>query len=180
MSGFAAACELHARAGKAGSFVECICLGASLADAMLRVGLVLQYQLDHKTRDIPLSFVFEGPKDKAISERDIYRRAHAASVIDETTFNKLEDLYDQRNRVIHRYVIGRITTAEVLEIAIAYEKIITGLSDRIHDIEKEQIRRGVGITVRGPKLEGDIGRQFVEEMADEKHTLPLAKFIRSS
>jgi hypothetical protein len=180
MAGFAAARELHGRAGTAGSFVECVCLGASLTDAMLRIGVVLQHQLDNRTREIPLDLIFQGPKDKAISERDIYRRAHAASVIDGATFTRLQSLYDERNRVIHRYIISRITTAEVLNIAIGYEQIITALSKRIHDIEEQQIQQGVGITVRGPALEGEDGRRFVEEMADEKHTPTLAKLIDGS
>src|SRR5437660_12683154 len=61
ISGFAAARELHARAGNAGSFVDSVCLGASLVDALRRVSLVLQPQRDHRTRDIPLDLVSHGP-----------------------------------------------------------------------------------------------------------------------
>jgi|SRR5437588_5221686 len=86
ISGFAAARELHARAGKAGSFVESVCLGASLVDALLRVGLVLQHQLDHRTRDIPLDLVFQGPSEKPVSEREIYRRSRTQLVIDDSIF----------------------------------------------------------------------------------------------
>src|SRR5207245_5881393 len=82
ISGFAAARELHARAGKAGSFVESVCLGASLVDALLRVGLVLQHQLDHRTRDIPLDLVFQGPSAQPVSECEIYSRYRTNLVID--------------------------------------------------------------------------------------------------
>jgi hypothetical protein len=181
IDGVAAASELYGRTGETGSFVESVCLGASLADAILRIGVVLQEQIDKRNRDIPLELVFQGPKDKAISERDIYRRSLAASVIDESTFAQLQALYADRNRVIHRYIISRITTSEVLDIAIRYEHMIEALRKRLEEIEERQIRENVGITVRGAALEGEEARrfvEFVEESADKKHTPSLAKLLR--
>ena len=178
MSGFTAARELHARAATAGAFLECVCLGASILDAMLRVGIVLQHQLDKKTREIPVELILQSKGDKAIPEREIFRRAHAASVIDDTFLELLQSLYDQRNRVIHRYIISRITTLEVLSIARTYEEAIERLTVRVREIEKQQIELGVGITVSGPPLEGEEGRSFEEEIADEKHTPALARVLR--
>jgi len=180
MAGFAAARELHARAGNAGSFVECVCLGASLVDALLRVGLILQYQLHNRTRDIPLDLVFQGPSDQPVSEREIYKRAQAQHVIDDRMFEELQRLYDDRNRVIHRYVISRITTSDVLNIAIRYERMVQALTERLHAIEARQIEERVGITVPGPAFEGDDARRWLEELADEKHTPVLAKMLRGS
>jgi len=145
---------------------------------MLRIGVVLQKQIDERARDIPLELVFQGPTDKAISERDIYRRALATSVIDESTFKQLQALYDERNRVIHRYIISRITTSEVLDIAIRYEHMIEALTKRLEEIEERQIRENVGITVRGPALGGKEGRRFMEEFSDRKHAPALAKLLR--
>jgi hypothetical protein len=178
LAGMAAAMELYKRASENGSFVESVCLGASIVDAMLRVGLVLQKQIDERTKDIPLELVFQGPEDKPISEREIYRRALAASVIDESTFAQLQALYDERNRVIHRYIITRITTSEVVEIAIRYQDMIEALNKRLWEIEERQIRENVGMTVRGPALEGEEHRRFMEEFSDEKHTPALAKMLR--
>lgn len=179
INGVAAATELHNRASEAGAFVESVCLGASLVDATLRIGVVLQEQIKKRSRDIPLELVFQGPKDNAISERDIYRHALAASVIDESTFTQLQSLYDDRNRVIHRYIISRITTSETLDIAIRYQHMIEALRKRIWEIEEQQIRENVGITVRGPAIEGEEGLRFVEECADKKHTPTLAKLLRA-
>ena len=92
----------------------------------------------------------------------------------------MQCLYDDRNRVIHRYVISRITTSDVLDIAVRYETMVQSLSERIHAIEKRQIEEGVGITIAGPTLGGTEGQRFLEELADEKHTSILAKIIRSS
>jgi hypothetical protein len=166
------------RAAKVGSFLESVCLGASLIDAMLRIGIILQHQLNNRTAEIPLDLIFQGEKYGAISEREIYRRALAISVIDNDTFTRLQGLYDERNRVVHRYIISRITTSDVLNTAIAYEQMITALSKRIYEIEEQQINEGVGITVRGPALEGDEGKRILEEIADEKHTQHLAKLLR--
>lgn len=180
MAGFAAARELHSRAGKNGSFVECVCLGASITDAMLRIGLILQYQINEKSRDIPLELVLQEPNDDPISEREIYRRAASASVINATTLAQLQALYTKRNSVMHRYVISRITTADVLEIASQYEKVIEELSKRIYKLEETQIELKVGITVEGPDIEGKEGKQFIESFADEKHTPELARLLRGS
>jgi hypothetical protein len=117
-------------------------------------------------------------QDRPISERDIYRRALAASVIDDSAFAQLQALYDERNRVIHRYIITRITTSEVLDIAIRYQHMIEALHKRLWEIEERQIRENVGIIVRGPELEGDEGRRFMEEFSEEKHTPALAKLLR--
>src|SRR5438128_4492697 len=96
IAGLAAATELYSRTSENGSFVESVCLGASLVDAMLRIGLILQKQINERTRDIPLELVFQQPSDKPISERDIYRRALAISVIDDSTFMQLQAFYDER------------------------------------------------------------------------------------
>ena len=178
MAGFTAAQELQFCAAKIGSFIECVCLGASLIDAMLRIGIILQHQLNNRTGEIPFDLIFQGEKDGAISEREIYRRALAISVIDNDTFTRLQGLYDERNRVVHRYIISRITTSDVLDTAIVYEEMINALSKRIYEIEEQQINEGVGITVRGPALEGDEGKRLLEEMADEKHTQHLAQLLR--
>lgn len=180
LAGFTAARELHARAGDHGSFVESVCLGASLVDALLRVGLVLQHQLDNRTRDIPLDLVFQGPADKPISEREIYERARTRHVIDEALYDEVQRLYDDRNRVIHRYVISRITTSDVLDIAIRYERMIQSVSAQVHWLENRQIEEQVGITVSGPPFEGEDAKRWFEELADQKHTAALGKLIRGS
>ena len=155
LAGFAAARELHARAGTAGCFVESVCLGASVVDALLRVGLVLQHQLDTRTREIPVSVIFQGPADPALSEREIYKRALKQLVIDQTLFDGLQRLYDDRNRVIHRYIISRITTSDVLGIAVRYEEMIQKLNERIYHIEERQIQEQVGISESGPTPQND-------------------------
>jgi len=176
MAGFAAAVELHSRATRNGSFVECICLGASIIDAMLRVGLILKTQLDSNSLNIPRELVLQESGDKAITERAIYRNARDAEILTEGQFRSLSSLYDERNRVIHRYVISRIATTDVLLIAVAYEKMIAEIGSIITHLEYEQVRLGVGMTVSGP----DTNRETLEELADEKHAKWLGALLRGS
>lgn len=180
LNGVAAASELHGRAGDAGCFVENVCLGASLVDALLRVGLILQHQLDKRTTDIPLNLVLQGDSDQPISEREIYRRAQSQKIINNGTFNDLQRLYDDRNRVIHRFIISRITTSDVLDIAIRYQRMVKTLGERVHAIESRQIEEGVGITVPGPAFEGVEAKEWLQEMVEKKHTTVLAKLLRGS
>ncbi|MGH9439749.1 MAG: hypothetical protein ACRD22_18180, partial [Terriglobia bacterium] len=77
MVGFTAAAELHTRAGRNGAFVESVCLGASVVDALLRVGLVLKHQLVTRSNEIPVELILQRPSDDLISEREIYKRAKA-------------------------------------------------------------------------------------------------------
>jgi hypothetical protein len=174
MVGFAAAAELHTRASKIGAFVESVCLGASVLDAMLRVGLVLEYQLRTRTSEIPIELILQEPSDVAISEREIYKRSQAAGLIDQGLFDHLNELYNDRNRVIHRYIISRITTADVLNIAIAYEAVISKVAQVVTGLEQEQIVSGVGMTTAGPNCD----RAFLEQFAEEKHTKQLAEKLR--
>jgi len=176
MVGFAAAAELHARAAKNGSFVEYVCLGASIVDALLRVGLVLKHQLATRTAEIPLELVLQKTSDKPIREREIYRRARTVGLIDQNIFESLDNLYDDRNRVIHRYIISRITTAEVLDVAMTYETAIGKVVALVYTLENNQIESGVGMTKLGPNCD----RAFLEQFADEKHTPKLASRLRGS
>jgi hypothetical protein len=176
MVGFTAAAELHTRAGKAGAFVESVCLGASVVDALLRVGLVLKHQLVTRSSEIPVELILQEKSDNPISEREIYRRARAAGLIDQELFDRLGNLYDDRNRVVHRYVISGITTAEVLDIGIAYEAAIGKVAPIVTALEQEQIASGVGMTKIGP----DCDREFLEEFASEKHTKQLAQRLHGT
>jgi hypothetical protein len=151
MQGFAAAVELDARAAKQGCFVECVCLTASIIDATLRMGLILKQQLDTGITDLDEELLHQGEADAAISERSIYRRALDSGIVDQGIFDELEALYQERNRVVHRYVISGITTKDVLAIAMRQDVLKHRVSDAVAVLEEEQIRLGIGMTTRAEK-----------------------------
>lgn len=170
LNGVAGATELLNRAGKNGFFIEVVCLSANIIDAQLRIGIILKHQIETKSREIPVEYLFQEETGKKYSERDIFKIAKEKQVINEDLFRKLSTIYDDRNRVIHRYIITEITTAEVLDIGVKYEKLLQEINNRIFEIEKEQIASGVGMTVSGPKFEGPEAKQWIKEMAEEKHS----------
>lgn len=166
MQGFAAAVELDARAAKQGCFVECVCLTASIIDATLRMGLILRHQLDTGTADLSEELLHQGEADAAISERSIYRRALAKGIVDQAVFEELEALYQERNRVVHRYVISGITTKDVLGIAMRQDVLKHRVSEAVAVLEEEQIRLGIGMTARAEKL---VAAEDVLDQATGKH-----------
>ncbi len=171
MEGFAAAAQLLERAGKSGFFVEYICLAASVIDATLRVGLILQHQLDRKSSELTEELLLQTPDGTKIPERAIYKRALERGVIDQSLFDQLEELYRDRNRVVHRYIISEITSEEALNIACRFERILPLVSSAVGELEARQIDQGVGMTERVAGEPEDV-RTYIAEMAVLKHGHP--------
>ncbi len=166
IGGFTAAIELHNRAGRLGAFVESVCLAATVIDAALRIGLILKHQLNTQSPELLDELLFQGKGDKAILERGIYRRALDQGVIDQPLFEKLESLYEQRNRVVHRYIISELTTQGVLDIALAFDKAIHEVSAAIGVLEHEQVQKGIGMT-RSEAVQFELKEFF--DLASGKH-----------
>lgn len=166
MKSFAATVELESRAAKQGCFVECIVLSAAVIDATLRMGLILKHQLDTSTNSLLDDLLHQEEADRGISEREIYRRSLSNQIIDQVSFDKLNNLYDRRNRVIHRYCISLITTKDVLDIASEYAELKHEVSDFVAKLEKEQIRLGVGMTVQ----------DGTDNITNQIHDLALGKY----
>ena len=184
LNGFFAANQLMNRAGRQGCFVEYVCLATSVIDGFLRVGLVLQHQLDKCTREIPIELIFQSDRDNIITERDIYRKALKGGIISKPEFDHIEAIYFKRNKIVHRYIISEITTDDVLQIAVEYHKLIEVIGKKIRILEDKQIEKGVGMTV-SEKLVPDVlhmnANQLIQEMADEKHVHPiLAQNLKST
>lgn len=166
LNGFAAAAQMARRAAEGGFAIEFIILGASIIDGALRIGLVLQHQIDTKSDEIPEELIFQRDEDKIIHERSVYKKALETGVIDEKLFNELQELYTLRNRVVHRYIISDITTEKVLKIGFRFEKAIQRVNSAVWILEDRQVRMGVGMT----RSEGPTGKgSDVDEMARAKH-----------
>lgn len=166
MNGLVAAAQLQQRAGNNGFMIEFIVLTASIIDGGLRVGLVLQHQIDTKSTEVPEHFIYQADEDKALSERQIYRHALEAKIISQSLFDELQELYSARNRVIHRYIISAITTEKVFKIAHRYEMVIQKVNSAIWVIEDRQTQLGVGMTRKSKKGEH---KSEYDAMARLKH-----------
>lgn len=179
MKGFSAARLLLNRAADNGYFIEYVCLATSFVDGLLRTALILQHQLETKTSDILDDLLYQADEDKIIFEREIYSRVLQAGIITQSLFEELEFLYNERNKVVHRYIISEITTEQVLHIALRYDKLIPEVADSVRKLEDEQIRTGIGMTVSSgqvpPSIRGS-GKAQIHKLAAEKHGNPnLAK-----
>jgi hypothetical protein len=168
MNGFAAATQLLSRAGLNGFFIEYVCLATSVVDAMLRIGLILRYQTENHTNEILDELLYQGEEDKTVPEREVYREALEHGIINEELFAQLNNLYSERNRVIHRYIISDITTGQVLDIGIRYEKVIPVISREISKLEAKQMELGVGMTVTG----SEVTKSQLNQMSAKKHRDP--------
>jgi len=128
------------------AFIEATCLLANQIDALLRIGIVLKNQITNNNSEIEVEWIYQGLTDKKKSEKDIYKKALDLGIIDQSTFDELYVLYDDRNRVIHRFIISEITLAEVEEISFKYYQKQQAINKVIYDLESEQIKLNVGMT----------------------------------
>jgi uncharacterized protein YutE (UPF0331/DUF86 family) len=167
MEGFAAASELARRAEDRLQHIEFICLAASIIDGLLRMGLILRHQIDTKSTDVLDDLLYQSDTDRIVGEREIYRRAAKRGVIGREVFQALGELYGRRNRVVHRYIISEITTADVAGIAHDFRRMLSVVSHAVWLVEDEQVRLGVGMTSRVlPGTDPDV---TTAQMAARKH-----------
>lgn len=154
------------------AFIEATCLLASQIDGLLRTGVILQNQINNNNSEIEKEWIYQGLTDRKKSEKEVYIKAKELGIINEDTFNELHNLYDDRNRVIHRFVISEITLAEVENISYSYYQIQQKINDIIYDLESRQIELGIGMTKGGSGeetdhieyIKGKIGKQnYFEE-----------------
>lgn len=131
------------------SFIEATCLFANQIDALLRTGIILQTQLLKNNSEIERKWIYQGMDDKIISEKAVYSEAKDLGVIDSGAYDQLIKMYDDRNKVIHRFIISEITLADVEEISYQYYLMQQKINGIIHDIEARQIELGVGMTRSG-------------------------------
>lgn len=133
------------------AFIEATCILANQIDALLRTSIILKKQLINRNKEIEKEWIYQGLNDKKKSEKVIYKKSLELRIIDQKIFNEFYSLYDDRNRVIHRFIISEITLAEVEEIAYRYYLMHEKINKIVYDLESEQIRLNVGMTIKGTR-----------------------------
>jgi|GEM_PF-1193016 hypothetical protein len=137
------------------AFIEATCILSNQVDSLLRTAIVLKKQLLNGNDKIELEWIYQGVSDKKKSEKDIYKKAKELNIIGSDIYDNLFKLYDDRNRVIHRFIISEITLAEVEHIAYDYYEIREKIKIIVDDIETEQVKQNVGMTVSEAGDPGD-------------------------
>ena len=140
-----AANDLLCSAIDSGSFFEIIAISASVIDAYLRLGLVIKKQIENSTNDIELKYLYQADNEKGLLESHIYQHAINANIIDQSLHSELKELYQLRNRVIHRYVISNIKTMDLAMISGRYIEVTEKIRLILRELENQQAKEKFGL-----------------------------------
>ncbi|MBK9331889.1 MAG: hypothetical protein IPM96_05655 [Ignavibacteria bacterium] len=174
LDGIGASEEMFINAEKNGCFIECVCLLANQIDGMLRVSNILFDQILNKSLDMNVALIYQGEKDKRISEKEIYKLSETKGIIDKALLEELYLVYDERNKVVHRYIISEITTRDILEIAYKYSIIRNKIRQVVYDLESKQIELGLGMTITKEMLT----KEKIQETYDKFNATVFEKLGR--
>lgn len=167
IDGITASTMLRNRAGEKGCFIEYLCLSASIVDAIIRTGIILKKQIKNRNNIIDTKMCYQRNSMDKITERQIYKNAFDLEVIDKKLFDKLNDVYECRNKAIHRFAFSDICYNDILESCQIYDTIVDELSALLYEIENTQIQEKIGMTVLSE--EGEYTKQkLLEEYAKRK------------
>ncbi|WP_447095740.1 hypothetical protein [Pseudomonas sp. CF10PS3] len=173
----AASYDLLYTAIDAGTCIEIIAITANQIDAHLRLSLVIAKQLESNTDDIEIRYLFQADGEKGIMERTVFEDALKSQVIDLETFNLLNDLYNLRNRVIHRYIISDIRSRDLVEIAEKYLNASENTRLILRTLEQKQANVPYGLY--GTKLgKTSITKDTIKRLyasTNDKHLLQKYK-----
>lgn len=145
MASIATTIDLKNRAIENNSFIEYVVLSANSIDASLRLSIILTSQIENKNDEIDTNLLFQSESDKPIMEREIYKQTLDKGIISQEIYDELEELYKQRNRVVHRYIITDIRTDEIFDIAHKYAILDSKIGCIVNNLEQEQVKQKVGI-----------------------------------
>lgn len=165
--------DLQFRALENESTIELIIINANQIDAYLRLSIVLKSQILDNTKLFRTKYLFQDQKDKPINEKEIYREAKDMKIVDDELCDELFALYNERNKIVHRYIITDIKTYALYKTAYEYQKMSEKIRLILRGIETEQFDKKVGyFSHKDPDSEMEINNElFLKSMINEKHFL---------
>jgi hypothetical protein len=174
----AASFDLKNNAIEKRSFIEFVIVVANQIDAYLRLSILLKNQLDNNTDEIDISLLYQAPKDPPVMERTIYSKALKCDIISKDIYDKLEALYQERNKIVHRYIISDLKTRDIRNVAIDYEEICEKARVGMQKLEDLQIEQQIGIykNSRGSNYEYNAEEiKFMMSQVNDKHLMSSLK-----
>lgn len=132
----AAARHLLAQAHARDSLIEGLALYASVIDALLRNLVALKTGERRGTTTYLDLRYFYHDDTMWMNERKVYAAAHSCGVLTDSELSQLEELYNFRNIVIHRFIISGVTYAEIAPRLDQYEGIYARISEQLRAIEQ--------------------------------------------
>ena len=178
LASLAASYDLLYSAIESESYVEIIVLSANQIDAFLRLSIVLAKQLQAESDDIDVKYLFQGEREKGLLERVVFNDALELGVIDQATHDELSDLYDFRNRIVHRYIISSLKTRDMIPVVGKYLEMSERIRLVLRGFEKQQVGKNFGIYGRGflrTESPDDTEIRRVYSWANDKHMLDRFK-----
>jgi uncharacterized protein YutE (UPF0331/DUF86 family) len=127
------------------SALECIVLSATILDGLLRVGLVLKAQLDDHTSDVDERLFHQADHDKKRTERWVIDQAELRGVVPKSLADHFRELYDARNKCVHRYIISDVNYTFATNLVFEYADAIENARLEVKKLEEEQHTRDIGL-----------------------------------
>lgn len=125
-----------------GSLIEGTILYAASIDAMLRQLILMERSIKAKgSIAVPDGFIWQYEEDKIYSEREIMKIAKDDNVISDNFFTELNSLYNERNKIVHRYIISWYKYSDLINLLNRYEKIYRNLFSRIEKYERPDLHK---------------------------------------
>lgn len=143
-SSLAASFDLKNKALENKCFIQFIIITANQIDAYLRICIVLKHQLQEKTDEFKIEYLYQKESDQPFFEKKIYSISKEMNIITDEQHQKLYKLYDLRNKVVHRYIITDIKTVELPQICLDYEELCEEVRLVLRDVELEQYNQKIG------------------------------------
>lgn len=161
---FGACRLLLQKAHNKNSLIEGVVLYAALLDGLLRISIILKEQIVRKAEEIDETLITQKDRGSFFSERAIYRLALEKEVIDQDIFDELNDLYDKRNAIVHRFFLSSIQYADLPPVLLRFETLYQKLYKKVYELESKQIELGVGMTRGGTKPNPDEKKRIKRDM----------------
>ena len=152
---FGATRLLLQRAHEHGFLIEGMVLYASLVDGFCRICIVLKEQLDRKTDTIDEKYIYQSENNRYIQEKQIYKLIREKKIISKKLFDELNNLYNIRNKMIHRFFISKIEYSHLEIVCNRYEQVYKRIRNITNSLESEQVKKGVGMTKLDKYTESD-------------------------
>jgi len=178
LAALAASSDLLYAAVDSESYIEIIVISANQIDAFLRLSIVIAKQLQTESDDIDVKYLFQDEGEKGLLERAVFDHALELGVIDKATHGELSELYNFRNRIVHRYIISSINTRDMIPVVIKYLEMSEKMRLVLRGFEDQEIGKKFGIYGRGfvrAENPDDVEVRRVHSWANDKHLLDRFK-----
>jgi hypothetical protein len=143
---FGAARKLLRRAYERGALIEALALYVSLIDGMLRIAIILDKQIVTAVGEFDESYIRQESGGKRYTEKAIYEEALSRGIIDVSLHSEVVALYEERNKIVHRFFLTNVKYAEIGPHLDRYEAIYRRCYEIVYELEARQIEGGVGMT----------------------------------